>query len=141
MMSMKNTDNRRRDKFAWALSRLVGGAFLAFVACSTWAQAAGDVAPVRSPFLDWVLFLAVFVAIWFIFYMGVYPLLLRYYRPDDCKFLFWSLVLLYSLAWLHLSLYVIFSYGFFYTWLKWTAVFLMALWMIWFAVLGMTRRA
>ncbi len=140
-MNLRKTYDSRSDVFARAFSRLAGGVLLALVTCFARAQAESDLAPARSPFLDWVLFLAVFVAIWFIFYMGVYPLLLRYYRPDHCKFLFWSLVLLYSVAWLHASLYIIFDYGFFYPWLKWTAVFLIVLWMIWFAVVGMTRRA
>ena len=89
--------------------------------------------------LDWILLLGVFLVIWLLLYKGLYPLFLRHYRPDYCKFLFWSLFLLYALAWLHLSLYVLFDIGFYYEWARWTAVFLSVLWLIWFSVVFLRR--
>lgn len=93
-----------------------------------------------SPFVNGVLLLAVFAVLWLIFYKGLYPLFLRFYRPDFSKFLFWSLFLLYGLAWLHLSLYVLFDIGFYYAWARWVAVFLTFLWLIWFMVVFSRRR-
>lgn len=124
-----------------AISLLGVTALLVLATSSAWAQETTQLEPARSPFLNWLLLLVVFVVIWLIFYMVLYPQLLRYYPPDFSKSLFWSLFLLYGLAWLHLSLYALFDYGFFFPWLRWVAVFLIALWLIWFAVVTMMRRA
>lgn len=73
---------------------------------------------------------AVIAVLWLIFYKGAYPFFLRYYRPDFCRTIFWSLFSLYSLTWLLLASYLIFDIGFYFSWMKWTAVFLAALWLI-----------
>ncbi len=96
---------------------------------------------IESMLRDWLLLLAVFALIWLVLYKGLYPIFLRYFRPDFCKFLFWSLFFLYGFAWLHLSLYILFEYGYWYPWMRWVAVFLTALWLIWFAVVARTKRA
>jgi hypothetical protein len=89
--------------------------------------------------MDWLWMALGFIAIWFILYKMVYPFLLRYYRDDDCKTFFWSLFLLYSLTWLHLIFYVFFDYGFYNLWLRWVALFLGVLFLIWFLVSFLRR--
>ena len=76
-----------------------------------------------------------FVVLWFIFYNMVYPFLLNYYLPHYSQNLFWSMLLLYSLAWLSIATYVIIGIGVNYWWSKWVFVFFGALWLIWFLVI------
>ncbi len=132
--------------FRWLTPRLAGWAryglpALIAAVLATPALAQDGLVVRQSPFLSWTLLLAVFALIWLIFYKGLYPIFLRYFHPTFCKFLFWSLFFLYGLAWLHLSLYILFEYGYWYPWMRWVAVFLTALWLIWFAVAAMTKRA
>ena len=99
-----------------------------------WAQSA--VTP-SSAFVTWSVFLGVFAFIVFIFYAGLYRVLLRYFSPDHSKFVVYSLIALYGLTWIHLSSYVWFDWGFQYLWLRWVAVALALLWLVWFAIMSL----
>ncbi len=112
---------------------------MALATTSIYAQEA--LTPQRSPLLNWLLLFFGFAVIWFIPYKVLYPIFLKYYRPDYCKVLFWSIFSLYGLAWFHLSLYWLFETGFFYFWIRWAAVFLAVLWLIVTIAVAMTRRA
>ncbi|MDX2000734.1 MAG: hypothetical protein SF066_23680 [Thermoanaerobaculia bacterium] len=90
--------------------------------------------PPGPSLLDGLWVLAGILAIGFLFYKGLYPYLLRHYRADDCKTFFWALFSLYSLTWLHLSMYLFFDYGFRYGWVLWMAVFLSVLFALWFLI-------
>lgn len=95
-----------------------------------------DTGGAKNYFLRGGGFILGFVILWFFFYKLVYPhVLLRYYSPGYCKNLFWSIFLLYSMAWLSISTYVIFEIGFRYYWAKWVFVFFGALWLIWLMVI------
>ena len=89
----------------------------------------------RNYFIRGGIFIVGLVLIWFLFYKLIYPFLLGYYSPRYSKNLFWSMFLLYMLAWLSISNYVLFGIGFYYHWAKWIFVFSGAIWMIWFVVI------
>jgi hypothetical protein len=72
----------------------------------------------------------VIAMIWMILYKAVYPFFLRYYRDEFCKTIFWNLFILYTATWVFVSLYVVLDVGFYYGWLPWMAVFLVAWWLI-----------
>lgn len=109
------------------------------------ADSSGDLTmeDAKNYFARTAIFIAVFVALWFLLYQFAYRLLLKYYSPRYCKDLFWSLFLLYGLAWLSISAYIIFEIGFFYQWFylwgKWIFVFIGALWLIWFMVIMLKK--
>ena len=65
----------------------------------------------------------------------VYPFLLKYYHPSYCKKLFWSLLLLYGLAWIAIAAYILFEFGFRIHLLKWVFVFIGVIWIIWFMII------
>lgn len=88
----------------------------------------------KNYFLRSAIFLAGVVVIWFIFYKLVYPFLRKYYSSAYSQTLFWSMFLLYFMAWITISAYVIFEVGFYYHWLKWVFVFFGAIWFIWLLV-------
>ena len=98
------------------------------------ALAAGPAGGNNVLLLHWSLFLLGVIAIVFIFYKPVYGMLLKYYHPDYCKQVVWSLMLLYLLGWIAIGAFVLFEYGFMFFWLKWVFVFLAGLWVIWFCV-------
>lgn len=91
--------------------------------------------PPPNPVIQWGLFIAPFILLWFIFYKLIYPFLLKYYTPKYCRSLFWSMFGLYSMGWLAISAYVIFDIGFRVDWIKWVFVFIGAVWLIWFIVI------
>ena len=102
------------------------------------AQATGPEPP-ENPFLSW-LWTGLGVGLsWLLLYKGLYPLLLRSYRADAAQRFVWILFFLYGLSWLHLATYVFFDYGFYFLWVRWVAVFLATLFLIWF-VLAFLRR-
>lgn len=103
--------------------------------------AATEFSPENSALLHWILFLGVLGAIWLLFYKVFYPYFLRYFQPAFSEQLFWSLFGLYALAWMHLSLYLVFDFGFQYSWIKWAAAVIGSLWLPWLLVLMMRRRA
>jgi hypothetical protein len=72
----------------------------------------------------------VVAVLWLVFYKGAYPFFLRYYKSDFCRTIFWILFSLYSLTWLLLASYLIFDIGFYFSWLRWVAVFLAVLWLV-----------
>lgn len=136
--------HRRRSGF----SRSVGARLLATgVGCSIslLAGAAGatplePLRPSQLTLVHWLLLVGVFLLIWVLFYWVLYPFFLRYFNPSFSKVLFWSLLLFYSLTWLHLSLYLVFDYAFFHSWVRWTAAVLTGLWLIWFLVVLLRSR-
>ena len=80
--------------------------------------------------LRWTIVALGFIAIWVILYKAVYPKLLRYYRDDFCKTIFWTLLWLYVCTWALLASFIVLEIGFYYGWLKWAAAFFAALWLI-----------
>lgn len=109
------------------------GISLAFLAVA-WPCFAQGVEQPTSAFITWSVFLGVFAFVFFIFYAGLYRVLLRYFSPAHSKFVVYSLIALYGLTWVHLSSYVWFDWGFRYLWLRWVAVALALLWFVWFAI-------
>lgn len=102
------------------------------------AQTSGPEPP-ASPLLSW-LWSGLGVGLcWLLLYKGLYPVLLRSYRAATAQRFVWILFFLYGLSWLHLATYVFFDYGFYFLWIRWVAVFLAALFLIWF-VLAFLRR-
>jgi hypothetical protein len=89
----------------------------------------------QNVFLSGLVFIIGMVLIWFLLHKLLYSLLLRYYHPSYCKELFWSLLMLYGLAWVTIGSYVLFDVGFKYGILKWVFVFLGIIWIIWFLVI------
>jgi|GEM_PF-1310876 len=98
-----------------------------------------DTGTPKNYFAGTGIFILGLVIIWFVFYKLVYPFLLRYYSPFYCKTLFWSMFLLYSMAWISVSVYRIFEIGFFYGWAKWIFAFMGAIWLIWFLVVMLRK--
>jgi hypothetical protein len=86
-------------------------------------------------FMNGLIFIIGLVLLWFLFYRLLYPFLLKYYHPAYCKDLFWSLLLLYGLAWLAIATYLLFDIGFRYNIMKWIFIFLGVIWIIWFLVI------
>ncbi|NIM12925.1 MAG: hypothetical protein GTO45_12430 [Candidatus Aminicenantes bacterium] len=86
-------------------------------------------------FMNGLIFIVGLVLLWFLFYRLLYPFLLKYYHPSYCKNLFWSLLLLYGLAWLTIATYLLFDIGYRYNIMKWIFVFIGVIWIIWFLVI------
>ncbi len=86
-------------------------------------------------FYKGLIFTAGLLLIWLLFYYLIYPALLRFYSHHYSKKLFWSLLLLYSISWICLSIYLLFEVGFYIEWLKFVFAFIGALWLIWFMVI------
>jgi hypothetical protein len=114
------------------LSR-VFGLLAVLLASPLRAQVTGKAPAYTQPpnlLLRWAAVVLVFVGIWFILYKVVYPFLLRFYRDDFCKTIFWTLFILYSFTWAFLASYILLEFGFYYGWLQWFAAFLAVLWLI-----------
>jgi hypothetical protein len=107
--------------------------FLAF------AQAAGAEPPPIG-LLGWILWGAGFAVVWLALYHGLYPLLLRHFRPEYAESLFWPLIAIFTLTWFHLSSLLVLG-GRLYLWGGWvTACIAGGLAWIWL-VLVLLRRA
>jgi hypothetical protein len=116
-------------------SRWLAAACLAAVAAlPVSAQQEPVHAQPASTFLRWVWIACVFAAIWVFLYKLIYPLLVRHYRPDASKALFWTLFWLYSVTWMQLVLYFFFDYGFRYIWIGAIALLFSVLFLIAFLV-------
>ncbi len=102
-------------------------------------QEAGETGPAPNYFLKGGIFLGGLILIWFLFYYLVYPFLVRYYSAGYCKSVFWSLVLLYSVSWIAVTVYVLFEVGFYIEWLKYVFAFIGGIWLIWFMVMMLKR--
>lgn len=89
----------------------------------------------NSYFMSGLVFIVGLILLWFLFYKLLYPFLLKYYHPSYCKKLFWSLLMLYGLAWITIGSYVLFEFGFRIDVLKWVFVFIGVIWIIWFLVI------
>lgn len=87
-----------------------------------------------NPFLDWLWLLLGLVIIWFFFYSYLYPRLLPHFGETGSRAIFSSGWLLYSLTWIHLSFYTLFTFGFYHYWLQWSSLALLGLLSIWFLV-------
>ncbi len=94
-----------------------------------------DTGSAKNYFLRSAVFVVGIALLWFVFYKLVYPFLRKYYSAGYSQTLFWSMFLLYCLAWMTISTYVIFEVGFHYHWLKWVFVFIGAIWLIWLLVI------
>ena len=96
--------------------------------------AAQGLAASGNPFLDGFYLALGLVLIWVFFYFFLYHRLLPHFGEDGSRAIFWPGVILYSLTWLHLSSYLIFTYGFYYLWLQRSALALVgfvSLWFLW----------
>jgi hypothetical protein len=92
-----------------------------------------------NPFLDGLWFVLGLVLIWSFFYFLIYPRLLPHFGEGGSRAIFWPAVFLYMVTWLHLSSYLIFTYGFYFLWLRWSALALVGLLSLWF-LLSFARR-
>ncbi len=95
---------------------------------------AQDTLSTANPFLSalWVVLGA--VAVWCFFYWGLYPRLLPHFGETGARAIFWPGVLLYFCAWLHLSAYTIYAFGFYLIWFQWTSLALLSLLSLWFLI-------
>jgi hypothetical protein len=116
-----------------AAGLLAGGGLLAFAGPALAQMAPAHVQPANT-MLHWVWIAGVFIVLWVFFYKLIYPFLLRHYRADVSKALFWLLFCLYSVSWLQVVFYVFFDYGFRYFWIGWTALLLSVVFLISFLV-------
>lgn len=86
-------------------------------------------------FLGGLVFIIGLVLLWFLLHKLLYPFLLKYYSPGYCKDLFWSLFILYGLAWVTIGTYALFDIGYKYSILKWVFLFMGIIWIIWFLII------
>ena len=87
-----------------------------------------------NPFLHSFYVVLGLVLIWAFFYTFLYPRLLPHFGEGGSRAIFWPGFTLYSMAWIHLSSYLIFTYGFYYLWLQRVALALVgfvSLWFLW----------
>ncbi|MEA2344974.1 MAG: hypothetical protein QOF63_3143 [Thermoanaerobaculia bacterium] len=125
----------RRHAFAVLVSLL---AALPFAAQTTTAVTPA-LQPSDNPLLRGAAIVLGSVMIWTILYKAVYPYFLNYYRDEFCKTIFWNLLLLYTLTWIFVSLYVVLDIGFYWAWLPWLGLFLGVWWLISGTVLLLRR--
>lgn len=123
-----------------SLGAVLGVPGLLLYAGTALAQGLQPLQPGQLSLLHWLAFLGVFLLIWTLLYWLLYPYFLRHFNPDFSKVLFWSILLFYFLTWLHLSLYLVFDFGFFFPWVRWTAAIITGLWLIWFTVVLLRSR-
>lgn len=93
----------------------------------------------QNYFLKGLVFIIGLLLLWFLFHKLLYPFLLKYYHPIYCKSLFWSLLMLYGLAWVTVGSYVIFDFGFRLHMMKWVFVFIGVIWIIWFIIIMLRK--
>lgn len=125
-------------RFVFALAAVFALVALAFGGSTA---SAAELAQPRNPVLPWVLLFAGFGVLWVVFYKGLYPFLLRYYRDRVSRSFFWELLLLYAVTWLHLASYLVFDWAFQDWWLGWVPLFFAGLFVIWFFITFLRRRA
>ncbi|MCG8455097.1 MAG: hypothetical protein MI919_02370 [Holophagales bacterium] len=87
-----------------------------------------------NPFVDALSVIAVLGIVWSFFYWGLYPKLLPHFGELGARGIFWSGFLLYAVGWLHLSVFTIYSYGFYYPWIQWSFLILVPLLSLWFLI-------
>ena len=87
-----------------------------------------------NPFVDALSVIAVLGIVWSFFYWGLYPKLLPHFGELGARVIFWSGFLLYAVGWLHLSVFTIYSYGFYYPWIQWSFLILVPLLSLWFLI-------
>ena len=90
-------------------------------------------------FMNGLVFIVGLILLWFLFHKLLYPFLLKYYHPVYCKSLFWSLLILYGLAWITIGAYVVFDIGFRIHMMKWVFVFIGVIWIIWFIIIMLKK--
>ncbi|HLP45807.1 MAG TPA: hypothetical protein VK469_07675 [Candidatus Kapabacteria bacterium] len=100
-----------------------------------------DMGDNQNYFMGGLTFIVGFILLWFLFHKLIYPFLLKYYHPEYCKKLFWSLIMLYGLAWITIGAYVIFDFGFRIHAMKWIFLFIGVIWIIWFLVIILRKDA
>jgi len=93
----------------------------------------------QNYFMNGLIFIVGLILLWFLFHKLLYPFLLKYYHPIYCKNLFWSLLMLYGLAWVTIGAYVIFDIGFRIHMMKWVFVFIGVIWIIWFIIIMLKK--
>jgi len=85
-----------------------------------------------NPIKQWLKVIAGGCVIWLACYKGLYPLLLRYYSDRSSKAIFWPMLFLWLITWLHVSFYIFFAYGFEYFWTGLACIVLVIVCALWF---------
>ena len=114
-----------------SISGAIGAALASLLPFAAFAQTSESMEPRSIPLLHWLLFAGLFILTWCIFYFLLYPYFLRHLRSDVSKRLFWILFLLYALTWIHLSLYLMFDYGFYFLAIRWVGLAISVVGSLW----------
>jgi len=126
------------------LISLIAGLLLGMASVTVSLNAQDAAQPVEEEastnyFMGILVFLVGAGLLWFLLHKMLYPYLLRFYHPTYCKNLFWSLFLLYGLAWSTIGVYILFDWGYRSDILKWVFVFIGIIWIIWFIIIMLKK--